>query len=98
MSARSLDLNGKMSQGNIKVIRFPDMNILDVKLHYNLIVSITGNQVTLSSCGWRTPTTKVAINNCLAQLGFSEKISQKKGIWYIGDQVFFDGYTIRSNK
>jgi hypothetical protein len=98
MSARSLDLNGKMNQGNIKVIKYPDMNILDVKLHDNLIVSRTGNQVILSSCGWKTPTTKTAINNVLTQLGFSERISQKKGVWFIDDQVFFDGYTLREGK
>ncbi len=102
MSARSLDINGKMNQGNIKVIKYPDMNILDVKLHDNLIVSRTGNQVTLSSCGWKTPTTKVAINNCLGQMNCPVYIEQRKGNWYLmtenGKLDFVDGMTIKAGE
>ena len=94
MSARSLDINGAKRQGNITVLKYPDMNILDILLHNNRIFSRTGNQAILSSCGWKTSTTKTALNNCLRQCGSSLLISQKKGIWYIGDQVFFDGYKI----
>ena len=94
MSARSFDINKyNTKQSNIRVLN--DCGFISVLLHGHCVVTIEDNhQVTLHSCGYKTVTTKTAINRALTQLNSPVKLSQKKGIWYIGDQVFFDGYKI----
>lgn len=59
--------------------------------------------VTLSSCGWKTSTTKERINDCLPE-GF--RLWQQRGIWYLGripynDRerwIFQDGITIAAGQ
>lgn len=94
MSARSFDLRryGKI-QSNITVLN--DYGFISVLLHGHCVVTIEDNSlITLHSCGYKTAKTKTAINRALTQLDCPVKLSQKKGIWYIGDQVFFDNYKI----
>ena len=103
MSARSLDINGKMNQGNITVHKLV-CGGTSVYLHGNKVFSISGNdEIILSSCGWRTPTTKTAINNCLKQVGYEGHIFQEKGSWYFFDYkaenqrtLFIDNMTIKA--
>lgn len=61
-------------------------------LHGNLIASLNGSELMLSSCGWKTNTTKERLNGLLNQYCFS--ISQKRGKWYINGIPFNDGMVI----
>jgi len=83
MSARSFDLNSMKKQGIIQVSI--EGSFKNVKLHNTIIVGIHECGVTLNSGGWRTATTKVAINNALKQLrGFQGyAVVQKKGEWFV---------------
>lgn len=98
MSARSFDLNKvNKKQSNIQVLMVGDAKI--VLLHGHAIVKIEQDKVILSSCGWLTNTTKTAINNALKQLGLSEfQVSQKKGLWFIDGEPFYDGYEVKRLK
>ena len=89
MSARSFDINVTRKQSNIQVTKTEQG--INVFLHGHKVVNCCFNVITLDSCGWRTPTTKVAINNALSQLGRSERVSQVKGQWFINGQEFKDG-------
>jgi hypothetical protein len=94
MSARSFDIRkyGKI-QSNITVLN--QYGFISVLLYGHCVMTIEDNhRVTMHSCGYKTVTTKTAINRALTQLASPVKLSQKKGVWYIGDQVFFDGYKI----
>lgn len=96
MSARSFDINLTRKQGNIQV--FKELASLVVRLHGHAVVIVEQDRITLSSCGWKTNTTKTAINNALKQLGLQYGIFQKKGIWYLSHPAriveFNDGMTI----
>jgi hypothetical protein len=97
MSARSFDITKTKKQGNITVINGESK--LSVFLHFTEVVRFdkVQNKVLLSSRGWRTPTTKTAINNALRQLesliGQSlPSVLQKKGEWFLTNgQKFEDG-------
>ena len=68
-----------------------------VRLHGNRIAEIDPNgDITLSSCGWDTPTTKSRLNAILDVFFSGLHIFQKDFTWYIGDSrtLFFDGYKI----
>ena len=58
------------------------------------LLSPTGDTVRLTSGGWRTYTTKRAINQALDDLGYSERVSQRDFSWFIGDTPFFDGIVL----
>jgi hypothetical protein len=93
MSARSFELN-KRRQGNITVEQ--DESCVGVELH-GTVVALYDKQegtIVLRSGGWRTTTTKTAINRALTLLGFQAQVSQKKGVWYIAGTVFQEGMTI----
>ena len=94
MSARSFDITKhNRKQSNIRVVN--DNGFISVLLYGHCVVTIEDNSlITLHSCGYKGVTTKTAINRALTQLNSPVKIVQKKGIWYIGDKVFFDGYKI----
>lgn len=84
MSARSFDiqvLNKK--QSNIVVTR--ESSSICVMLHQTCIIAINGGGATLNSGGYRTATTKVAMNRALIQCrelrGYS--VIQKKGEWFV---------------
>jgi hypothetical protein len=94
MSARSFDITKhNRKQSNIRVLN--DHGFISILLHGHCVVTIEDNhRVTLHSCGYKTVTTKTAINRALSQLNCPVNLSQKKGIWYIGQEIFFDGYKI----
>ena len=96
MSARSFDLNGNKRQGNITILN--GESIKEVVLHRTVVVSIQPNQIVLNSGGYRTNTTKTAINRALTQLDNSNRVVQIKGKWFLTDGVnkveFFDNMAI----
>ncbi len=66
-----------------------------VTLHGNLIAKISNfGDITLSSCGWETVTTKSRLNAVLDTFLHNCHIFQKNFQWYIDGDKFFDGYTI----
>lgn len=99
MSASSFDiqvLNKK--QSNIVVTK-SSLNALDVKLHGHLVFSFWNNEIKLNSCGYKTPTTKTAINRALSQLHLSYTVVQKKSEWFLSTPdsqliPFTDGMSI----
>ena len=89
MSARSFDINVTRKQSNIQVTK--NDSGISVLLHGHKIANCCFNVITLDSCGWKTPTTKTAINRALEQFGRSERVSQVKGQWFVDGQEFKDG-------
>lgn len=82
MSARSFDINKlNVKQSNIRVI--VEGSTKCVKLHDSVIFAVDNQGFTLASFGWRTNTTKTAINRALQQLKQPYCVAQVKGIWYI---------------
>ena len=82
------------SQSNTTVFNDNEGNTF-VTLHGNLIATIFANHnIKLSSCGWQTVTTKSRLNAILDTFLHGLGIFQKDFVWYIGDDEFFDGYTI----
>ena len=66
-----------------------------VTLHGNCIASISNfGDIELSSCGWETVTTKSRLNAILDTFLHGLHVFQKDFQWFIGDDKFFDGYTI----
>jgi virulence-associated protein VapD len=97
MSARTFDINKTKLFGNVRVINQGDK--ISVILHSSEVFRFdkVQNKVYVSSHGWKTPTTKTAINNALKQLesitGQSmPSVFQKKGEWFLTNgQKFEDG-------
>lgn len=80
------------SSGNTVVLR--ENNSVSCFLHGNKIASLTGNLLTISSCGWETNTTKERLNGILS--GFKlPRIIQKDFTWYIDGKPFEDGTTFK---
>lgn len=93
MSARSFDINKlNRKQSNIKVIKEDDKLI--VLLHDNKVFELTNEGFSISSCGWKTPTTKTAINRALDQLRMNYRISAVKGNWFLNNLPFEDDMKI----
>ncbi len=99
MSARSYDLNSTKKQGIIQVIR--ESSSVYVQLHNTIVIAVGPMGTILNSGGYRTATTKVAINNALKQLrdfqGYA--VVQKKGEWFVSTPdsqliPFTDGMSI----
>ena len=76
-----------------------------VYLHGNRIAFVHANgDITLSSCGWDTVTTKSRLNAVLDTFLHGFHVWQRNFTWYIGNtgncgayknaDVFFDGYKI----
>ena len=91
------------SRQNMKVV---GMNLY---LHNNRIAWIENGKLYLSSCGWRTVTTKERLNGVLDVFGLSYGIYQRNFEWYINihpeysketELPFVDGMQIdlRTNK
>jgi hypothetical protein len=96
MSARTFDINASKKFGNVKVRNTPDAIV--VTLHQTDIVVFDKikNSVRITSGGWKTPTTKTAINNALSQIeamtGLSlGRVSAVKGEWFVEQMPFRDG-------
>jgi len=69
----------------------------DVRLHGNRIAQINPHgDITLSSCGWDTPTTKSRLNAVVDCFVSGCGIFQKDFTWYVGNlnTPFFDGFKI----
>ncbi len=82
------------SGGNTTVFNDNEGNQF-VTLHGNLIAQISNfGDIKLSSCGWQTVTTKSRLNAILDTFLYGLGVFQKDFEWYIGDDKFFDGYTI----
>ena len=60
---------------------------IEVRLHNNLIASINNNQITISSCGWNTSTTKSRLNALLREFA-NTSIYQKNRVWYVENPWF----------
>jgi|TARA_B100001094_G_scaffold277404_1_gene286225 hypothetical protein len=68
-----------------------------VFLHGNRIAFIGADgDITLSSCGWETPTTKSRLNAILDTFLHGASIFQKDFQWYFEDlqTPFFDGFKV----
>jgi hypothetical protein len=71
-------------------VRSGDSFNFHIVLHNTAVVIIfPSGKYQLNSGGWKTPTTKDRIN-----MYSPVKVYQKKHIWYVSDQIFFDGYTV----
>lgn len=93
MSARSFDIDKlNTKQSNIRVVMSGASKV--VMLHNNAIFAIDNNGFTLSSCSWRTPTTKTAINRAFSQLHMNYRVYQVKGQWFLNKIPFTDGMSI----
>lgn len=107
MSARSFTLN-KRRQGNITVERTHVVGELNdhiqVILHSTAVVTqMPSGELHLSTGGWRTITTKTAINRALDLMGVKAYVHQVKGEWYVsinGERVKWSErtFTIRPTK
>ena len=93
------------SKSNTRVEK-NDEGDTSIYLHNNRIafVESVGGDITLSSCGWDTPTTKSRLNAILDTFLHGFHVWQRDFTWYIGNtgncgayknaDVFFDGYKI----
>lgn len=60
--------------------------------HTDIIIKHKDGSFTLTSGGWKTKTTKERLNELTGS-----RISQSRGIWFIGDVPFQDGMKIKPN-
>lgn len=88
MSARSFKIDRTKQYSNVAVFSSPEF--LRITLHSTDVVVFDRqrNVVVLNSGGWRTPTTKTAINNALRQLESLvgqefPTVSQKNFKWFL---------------
>ena len=81
------------SKGNTAVVICED-GTKYLALHGNPIIQYHKEDgYSLSSCGWRTSTTKERLN-CFLWFLVGDKIRQKESLWYINGKEFFDGITL----
>jgi hypothetical protein len=66
----------------------------DMYLFGNLIAKRTPEGIFISNAGWESNTTKERLNGILSRIG-SDRISQKKGVWYIGKKEFPCGQWVK---
>ena len=87
------------SQDNTTISYNENTETYDVFLHGNKIASIDydSREVRLSSCGWRTSTTKSRLNAILTALRADGGIRQIRNRWQIctNDHYnFYDGFEV----
>ena len=90
------------SQDNTTISYNENTETYDVFLHGNKIASIDydSREVRLSSCGWRTSTTKSRLNAILTALRADGGIRQIRNMWQIctnghNDHYnFYDGFEV----
>ena len=87
------------SQDNTTISYNENTETYDVFLHGNKIASIDydNREVRLSSCGWRTSTTKSRLNAILTALRADGYVRQTQRRWQIcsnGDHNFYDGIVV----
>ena len=56
-------------------------------LHNNMIALLNGNELMINHQGWQTKTTKERLNGILDAYNLP-RLSQKKGLWYLGTEEF----------
>ena len=83
MSARSFDITKlNKKQSNIVVVSVD--NGFSVRLHGHEVFFKNNGIVILSSCGYRTNTTKTAINRAFDQIGKPQYgVFQRAGQWFL---------------
>lgn len=90
--------NGYFKQDNTKVDIKPITHgryEITMSLHNNPIVINSNGFLTISSCGWKTNTTKERLNGVLLRMGW--QIRQCKGEWSVYNLqteesvLFYDG-------
>jgi hypothetical protein len=81
MSARSYELVTK-KQGDI-TLEMPNEHSIKVFLHGNKVLHADKNRVSLFSCGWKTNTTKTAINRFFDLTDRNAHVVQRKGVWFV---------------
>lgn len=91
--------NKSWSQDNTTISYNENTETYDVFLHGNKIASIDydSREVRLSSCGWRTNTTKSRLNAILTALRADGYVRQTQRRWQIcsnGDHNFYDGIVV----
>jgi len=78
--------------GNNRYLEQTGEGTICLRLHHTYIVVFYANgDIKLNSGGWRTVTTKAAINEVSPR-----RVNQVKGEWYVGDREFFDGMIIHA--
>ena len=94
MSARTFDIMKNKKFGNVTISH--SVNHISVVLHLTEVVRLdkVKNKIYLNTDGWKTATTKTAINNALRQLeSFTGQqipsVFQKKGEWFLSDGTKF---------
>ena len=99
MSARKFDVFKSKKYGNVKVT--DDAGTIFVTLHYTAVVTYSPDtgKVKLTSGGWRTVTTKTAINTALRQISsLPVSVYQDDFSWFVnigGKKIEFqDGMEI----
>lgn len=107
MSAKNFDIYVAKKYGTVRVSHggtqvFPDSaTVVSVQLHATVVfrLNMVNNILTLDTGGWRTVTTKAAINHALRQVGAYEGwfLASRKGEWFLehgasGKRIeFYDG-------
>jgi hypothetical protein len=84
--------------GNTSVSYDEKLNKTQVFLHGNCIAVFnwTKQQLTISSCGWETNTTKSRLNELIKEFcDYRFQVYQKQFVWYIQDELFEDGKTLQ---
>ena len=81
------------SKGNTAVVICED-GTKYLALHGNPIIQHHKEDgYSLSSCGWRTNTTRERLN-CFLWIFMEAQIKQRDYVWYIKGREFFDGITL----
>lgn len=77
-----------LEQSNMEIEVLPNVTIM--KLFGNSIAfryNDPQNTLSITNCGFETNTTKERLNGVLSHIGHAG-ICQRKGIWYLGDDVW----------
>lgn len=79
-------ISGRLfKKANMKVELHEDNVFL--YLYDNMIANRENNKLFISTCEWKTKTTKERLNGILDAYNFP-RIIQRKGVWYIGNEEF----------
>lgn len=75
----------RWSNTNTKVRWSEDQTFAEVLLHDHIIASISfnNNKLSISACGWETPTTKSRLNAILSDLVPGARIFAKSFEWFL---------------
>jgi hypothetical protein len=81
-------INGRsFKKANMKVVINEVTKNVALYLHNNMIALLSGNELMINHQGWQTNTTKERLNGVLDAFNLP-RLSQKKGVWYIGAEEF----------